>query len=50
MLSAVDEEAAQANDLVRLFRSQGRYPDITRCRQDVEGAQDGLQVCGCRKA
>lgn len=44
MLSAVDEAAAQANDLVRLFRSDGRYPDITRCRQEVQAAEDTLQV------
>ena len=48
MLSAVDEEAAQANDLVRLFRSDGRFPDITRCRLELEGAQELLQVTGLR--
>lgn len=44
MLSAVDEEAAQANDLVQLFRSEGRFPDVTRCRLEVEEAKDALKV------
>lgn len=44
MLSAVDEEAAHANDMVQLFRSEGRFPDVTRCRLEVDGAKDALQV------
>ncbi|KAK9814927.1 hypothetical protein WJX73_002195 [Symbiochloris irregularis] len=44
MLSAVDEEAAHENDMVQLFRSEGRFPDVTRCRLEVDASKDALQA------
>ena len=39
MLAAVDPEAAQANDLTRLFSSSPRFPDVVACTEAVAAAE-----------
>ena len=52
MLGSVDPEAAQANDIAKLFCSSPRFPDVVACAEALTDAEVRLPVrfsTGCKR-